>query len=47
MKAKPWTRLVVNTGFVPAAFENMLNANVLPELAVPSGAVTAVPPSVT
>ena len=41
--ANPSVRSVVSVGMVPAASENMLKANVLPELDVPSGVFTAGP----
>lgn len=42
-KANPLAESFVNTGVVPAASENMLNANVLPEVDVPSGEFRALP----
>lgn len=41
--ANPSVVSVVNTGIVPAAFENMLNANVLPDVETPSGELKAGP----
>ena len=43
VKAKPFARSLVSTGIVPAASENMLNANVLPEVETPSGELSAGP----
>jgi len=43
MKAKPSVVSVVRAGIVPAASENMLQANVLPEVATPSGELSAGP----
>lgn len=40
-KANPSLVSVVRTGIVPAASENMLKANVLPEVETPSGELTA------
>jgi len=37
--AKPLIVSAVRVGIVPAASENMLNANVLPEVETPSGAL--------
>src|SRR5271167_1355675 len=39
--AKPFVVSEVSTGIVPAGSENMLNANALPEVEVPSGEVNA------
>jgi hypothetical protein len=41
--AKPLTVSEVRTGIVPAASENMLNANALPDMDAPSGEFTAGP----
>jgi hypothetical protein len=41
--ANPSVRSDVSAGTVPAASENMLNANVLPEVDIPSGEFTAGP----
>ena len=47
LKANPSVVLLVKTGVVPTASENMLNANVLPDVEVPSGEVKAGPNSET
>jgi len=41
--ANPLVESVVSVGTVPAASENMLKANVLPDVETPSGAVNAGP----
>jgi len=43
VKAHPLIASVVRTGIVPAASENMLKANVLPEVDVPSSELCAGP----
>ncbi len=43
VKANPSAVSVVRAGTVPAASENILNANVLPEVETPSGALRAGP----
>ena len=43
VNANPSVVSVVRTGIVPAASENMLKANVLPEVDVPSGELNAGP----
>src|SRR5260370_37630678 len=43
VKAHPCVASVVRAGMVPAGSENMLKANVLPEVEVPSGEVNAGP----
>src|ERR1035441_7383625 len=43
VNAKPSVVSLVNTGIVPAESENMLNANVLPEVDTPSGELNAGP----
>ena len=45
--ANPSTKSVVRTGTVPAASENMLKANALPDVEVPSGELRAGPYSLT
>src|ERR1700693_1792497 len=45
--ANPLVRSVVSAGTVPAGSKNMLNANVLPEVDVPSGELTADPNKLT
>ena len=45
--AKPSAVLEVNAGIVPAASANMLNANALPEVAMPLGALNAGPDTLT
>ncbi len=45
--AKPSVRLVVSVGMVPAASENMLNANVLPDVELPLGEFNAGPNKLT
>ena len=47
VKAKPLTVSLVRTGMVPAASENMLKANVLPEVDFPSGELKAGPNRLT
>ncbi len=42
--ANPFTLSVVSVGIVPAKSENILNANVLPEVDTPSGELIAGPP---
>jgi hypothetical protein len=46
VKAQP-AALDVSVGMVPAASENMLNANVLPEVETPSGELSAGPKRLT
>src|SRR5271157_234150 len=43
VKANPFMVSLVSTGIVPAGSENMLKANVLPEVEVPSGELNAGP----
>jgi len=43
LKANPSVVSVVRAGIVPAAFENMLKANVLPDVEVPLGELSAGP----
>jgi hypothetical protein len=43
VNADPLVVSLVNAGIAPAASENMLNANVLPEVDVPSGELKAGP----
>ena len=43
IRAKPFAKSLVKTGLVPPGSENILNPNVLTEVDVPSGAVTAGP----
>jgi len=47
VKAKPSVVSLVSAGIVPAASENMLNANVLPDVDTPSGELRAGPNRLT
>jgi len=47
VKAKPSLIFIVRVGIVPAASENMLKANLLPEVDTPSGELNAGPSRLT